>query len=89
VIHQGFNWRGTESVEEKLDRLDENVALAGLKPAEAVPLIAQLLNLPVPDKYPQLLLSPEQQRKRLLATIIGLLLSTTRAQPLVVVLEDL
>jgi class 3 adenylate cyclase/tetratricopeptide (TPR) repeat protein len=89
VIHQGFNWSGVESVEEKLDRLDENIALAGLKPAEAVPLIAPLLNLPVPDKYPPLLLSPEQQRKRLLATLIGWLFGTTRGQPPVVVLEDL
>jgi class 3 adenylate cyclase/tetratricopeptide (TPR) repeat protein len=89
VIHQSFNWSGVESVEEKLDRLDENIALAGLKPAEAVPLIAPLLNLPVPDKYPPLLLSSEQQRKRLLATLIGLLIGTTRGQPLVVVLEDL
>ncbi|HEY2486754.1 MAG TPA: AAA family ATPase [Candidatus Binataceae bacterium] len=89
VIRQGFDWRGTESVAEKLDRLDENIALAGLKPAEAVPLIAPLLNLPVADKYPPLLLSPGQQRKRLLATLIGLLFGTTRAQPLVLVLEDL
>jgi class 3 adenylate cyclase/tetratricopeptide (TPR) repeat protein len=89
VLQRGLNWRGTETVEEKLDRLEENIALAGLKPAEALPLIAPLLNLPVPDKYPPLLLSPEKQRKRLLATLIGLLMGTTRAQPLVVVLEDL
>src|SRR5262249_35018742 len=83
------NWSGVESVEEKLDRLDENIALAGLKSAEAVPLIAPLLNLPVPDKYPPLLLSPEQQRKRLLATLIGWLFGTNRGQPPPVVLEDL
>jgi hypothetical protein len=41
---------------------------AGLEPAEAVPLIAPLLNLP--PKYQPSGLSPGQQRRRLLATLV-------------------
>ena len=63
--------------------------LAGLKPAEAIPLLAPLLNLPLPAKYPPSSLSPEQQRRRLLATLVELALGTARVQPTVITTEDL
>jgi hypothetical protein len=43
----------------------------GLDPDEAVPSIAPLLELPVGTRYPPLALAPDQQRKRLLATIVA------------------
>jgi predicted ATPase len=61
----------------------------GLKPDEALPLIAPLLNLPVPAKYPPLSLSPEQQRRRLLASLVGWALGAARVQPIVIAIEDL
>jgi len=89
MLQQGFAWRGDESDEEKLNQLELNLELSGLKPAEAVPLIAPLLNLPVPEKYPPLLLSPEQQRKRLMAALAAWTLGAAKMQPTVTVLEDL
>ena len=65
------------------------LVMAGLKPAEAIPLIAPLLNLPLPAKYPPSPLSPEQQRRRLLATLVEWVLGAARAQPLVIATEDL
>jgi tetratricopeptide (TPR) repeat protein len=62
---------------------------AGLEPAEAIPLIAPLLNLPLPPEYPPLTLSPEQQRRRLLATLVEWVLGSARAQPLIIATEDL
>jgi hypothetical protein len=38
--------------EEQLTQLESALNLAGLKPAEALPLIALLLSLPLPSKYP-------------------------------------
>ena len=58
-------------------------------PAEAIPLIAPLLNLPLPPEYPPSTLSPEQQRRRLLATLVEWVLGSARAQPLVIAIEDL
>ncbi|MGA9725292.1 MAG: adenylate/guanylate cyclase domain-containing protein, partial [Candidatus Binatus sp.] len=89
MLQQGFALRGDESAEEKLNQLERNLELSGLKPAEAAPLIAPLLNLAVPEKYPPLLLSPEQRRKRLLAALAAWTFGAARAQPMVIVLEDL
>src|SRR5262249_13466876 len=74
---------------KQISRLEQNLELTGMKLAEAVPLIVPLLNLPVPEKYPPLLLSPEQQRKRLMATLAGWVFGAAKQQPMVIVLEDL
>jgi len=88
MIQQALGWRGDDSVEAKLAQLEQNLERVALQPAEALPLLAPLLNLPVPEKYSPLTLTPEQQRKRLLATLTGWLLGISRMQPLVMVLED-
>ena len=75
--------------QDQLAQLEPLLELAGLKPAETIPLIAPLLNLPFSDKYPPLPLSPEQQRRRLLATLVEWVLGAARVQPLVVATEDL
>jgi class 3 adenylate cyclase len=75
--------------EEQLAQLEPRLALAGLKAAEAIPLIAPLLNLPVPPEYPLSILSPEQQRRRLLATLVEWVLGSARTQPLIIATEDL
>ena len=82
-------WRGDESAEEQLTQLETRLKLAGLKPAEALPLIAPLLNLPLSAKYPPSPLSPEQQRRRLLATLVQWALGAARVQPTIFAIEDL
>ena len=88
MLRELLAWRGDESAEEQLTRLEPALELAGLKPAEALPLIAPLLNLPLPAKYPPSPLSPEQQRRRLLATLVEWVLGAARAQPIVIAIED-
>ena len=44
--------------------------LAGVKAEEGVPLVAPLLGLPVPESYPPLRLSAEQQRAMSVSTIV-------------------
>jgi DNA-binding winged helix-turn-helix (wHTH) protein/tetratricopeptide (TPR) repeat protein len=70
-------------------RIEAQLASAGLNPAEAIPLLAPLLNLPVPGDYPPLLYSPEQRRRRLLGVIVEWIFGIAREQPLVIVTEDL
>jgi tetratricopeptide (TPR) repeat protein len=75
--------------DEQLTQLKLWLASAGLNPVEAIPLIAPLLNLPIPAKYPPLAYSPEQQRRRLLAMMVEWVLGVARVQPLVIATEDL
>src|SRR5262249_30379289 len=89
MLKQTLGWRGDESAEDKMALLEARVELAGLRPADAVPLIGPLLDLPLQPKYLASALSPEQQRRRLLAMLVELTLSTARFQPAVVTTEDL
>jgi class 3 adenylate cyclase/tetratricopeptide (TPR) repeat protein len=78
-----------EPADEQLTQLEPRLTAAGLKPAEAISLIAPLLNLPVPAKYPPLAYSPQQQRRRLLAMMVEWVLGAARVQPLIIATEDL
>ena len=89
MLRELLAWRGDESAEEQLVQLQSALKLAGLKPAEAIPLIAPLLSLPIPEKYPPLPLSSDHQRRRLLATLVEWALGAARVQPVVIVTEDL
>src|SRR5262249_48011634 len=69
--------------------LEASIRTAGLELDQSLPLIARLLGLQAPPQYPAVLLSPEQERHRLLTTLTAWTLGAARAQPMVIVLEDL
>jgi class 3 adenylate cyclase/tetratricopeptide (TPR) repeat protein len=89
MLWRGLGWRGDESPRERSAALEQTLQRSGLKLAEAVPLVCEMLDLPIPAHYPPLMLAPEQRRRRLLATLADWLFSATRNQPLVLVVEDL
>jgi class 3 adenylate cyclase/tetratricopeptide (TPR) repeat protein len=89
LLQQFLSGNGGKPAAEQLAQLEPRLELAGLKPAETIPLIAPLLNLPLSDKYPASSLSPEQQRRRLLATLVEWVLGAARVQPMVIATEDL
>jgi predicted ATPase len=89
ILQQRLRWHSDESPEERIAGLESVLEPAGLKLEEAVPLIAPLLNVPVSSKYPPLLMGPDLQRKRLLATLAAWVFGTARLRPLVIVTEDL
>ena len=89
MLDQGLGGGGEDEAEARFARLEEALAPTGLKLAEAAPLIAELLGLPVPSTYAQPMIPPDQKRRRLLAALTGWVFSATTAQPLVIVIEDL
>jgi class 3 adenylate cyclase/tetratricopeptide (TPR) repeat protein len=89
LLRQLSGARADTTVEDQFAQLEPALLKAGLKPAEAIPLLAPLLNLPPGAKYPPSPLPPEQQRRRVLATIVEWVLGTARAQPFVIATEDL
>jgi predicted ATPase len=87
MLQQNFAQRGDGSDATKLSELEKALDLARLNLAEAVPLIAAMLNLPVGEKYPPLMLSREQRRKRLMTTLAAWLFGAV--QSVVMAVEDL
>jgi class 3 adenylate cyclase/tetratricopeptide (TPR) repeat protein len=78
-----------DSASGEFAQLEPRLVAAGLKPAEAMPLIAPLLHLPLPPEYQPSSLPPDQQRRRLLAILVEWVLGSARAQPLIIATEDL
>jgi class 3 adenylate cyclase len=74
---------------EQVVQLAARLTAVGLKPADAIPLLAPMLNLSLPPEYPPSTLLPEQQRRQLLATLVEWLIGAARTQPLISVIEDL
>ncbi|WP_439369632.1 AAA family ATPase [Bradyrhizobium sp. DASA03120] len=74
--------------ERRLSDLENTLALIKLDPAENIPLLAPLLDIPVPPERTPVL-APEELRRRQLAAITSWLMAGARAQPIVLTLEDL
>jgi class 3 adenylate cyclase len=89
MLQQSLHWESGDSAERKFAALEASLAAAGVKLDEAAPLVARLLELPVDGKYPASSLSPDQQRKRLLAVLVEWVFGGAKAQPLLIAIEDL
>jgi len=89
MLQQRFIQPGDKTNKEKLSELERDLELAGLRLAEAVPLLASMMDFPIGDNYPPPPTSPEQKRRRLLAVLVGWLLGIARSRPVVMAVEDL
>jgi predicted ATPase/class 3 adenylate cyclase len=78
-----------ESPDQKRRKLEGFVVQYGLPLAEAVPLFAALLSLPLSANYAPLQLSPEQQKQKTLHALLTILLRIASQQPMLFVMEDL
>jgi len=78
-----------ESPQQKLRKLEGFLVQYGLPLAEAVPLFAALLSLPLANDYGPLELPPEQQKQKILHALLTILLRIAAQQPLLFVMEDL
>jgi class 3 adenylate cyclase len=78
-----------ETPEQKLRKLEGFVVQYGLPLAEAVPLFAALLSLPLDADDAPLALSPEQQKQQTLHALLTILRRIAAQQPVLFVMEDL
>jgi class 3 adenylate cyclase len=74
--------------EQRLSDLENTLRLVGLEPAEHAPLLAPLVDIPLPPEraasFP-----PEELRRRQLAAMRAWVLAGARSQPAVIAFEDL
>jgi class 3 adenylate cyclase/predicted ATPase len=78
-----------EPPQQKLSKMEAFLVQYGLPLAEAVPLFATLLSLPLAADYVPLTLPPEQQKQQTLQALLTILLRIAAQQPLLFVMEDL
>jgi class 3 adenylate cyclase/predicted ATPase len=78
-----------ESAQHKLSKLEGFLVQYGLPLAEAVPLFAALLSLPLTADYAPLTMSPVQQKQRTMQALLTILLRIAAQQPVLFVMEDL
>jgi class 3 adenylate cyclase/predicted ATPase len=74
--------------EQRLADLESSLAQVKLDPAENVPLLAPLLEIPLPQERASTLV-PEELRRRQLAALTGWMMAGARVQPIVLAFEDL
>jgi class 3 adenylate cyclase/tetratricopeptide (TPR) repeat protein len=89
MLRQGFPYLPDDSTEVRIKALESALELVGMRPANTLPLIAPLLDLQVPATYPLRLTTPDQQHKRLIATLAQWLFGLAREQAVVIAIEDL
>jgi tetratricopeptide (TPR) repeat protein len=89
MLSQWLELQGGTNLDDRAERLERALASAGLKAEESAPLIADLLQLPVLERYPAITLNPEQRRRQLLAALTGWIFGAAKLLPVVMLVEDL
>ncbi|MFN0318388.1 MAG: AAA family ATPase, partial [Burkholderiales bacterium] len=72
---------------QKLAKMEALLAKAQMNIAEVAPLYAAMLSLPT-EGYPDLHLSPQQQKERTIAAKAGYVMDLAKQRPVLMVLED-
>ncbi len=78
-----------DTVEDRLAKIEGFLVQYGMSLPETVPLLAALLSVPLPERYPPLNLSPEKQKQKVLSVLLTMLLKRAARQPLLCIVEDL
>ena len=85
-----LEWQQDASSAQALEKLEQLLQSYGLPLDETVPLMANLLSLPVPpDRYPPLQMSAQRQRRRTQEVLIAWLMAEAERQPVLGVFENL
>ena len=78
-----------DAPQEKLDKLEGFLVQYGLPLEEMLPLFATFLSLPPGADYSPLNLTPEQQKRKTLQSLLTILMGRASQQPVLFVAEDL
>jgi predicted ATPase len=88
-LQRFLQFRPEDPPEERLPKLERLLERYGVPLEEGVPLVAALLSLPLPERYPPLLLTPERQKQKTLALVLTWWLQEVERQPVCFIMEDL
>jgi predicted ATPase/class 3 adenylate cyclase len=86
-IERAAGFTREDTPEQKLDKMQAVLAGSASQVAEAAPLFASMLSLPV-DRYPPLNLSPQKQKEKTLEALAQQVEALARRQALLMIYED-
>jgi class 3 adenylate cyclase len=87
-LKRAAGFESDHTPEEQLAKLQTLVSRTA--PAEGdVPLLAELLSLPLPGRYPPLDLTPQRKKERTLEALLRQLTGLARQKPVLLVFEDM
>jgi predicted ATPase len=89
LLQQVLAYQPEDSPATRLQKLETLLASCSGALPEAVPLLATLLAVPLDDRSPPLVLTPERQRQRTLETLLTVLRGLAVHQPVLLIMEDL
>ena len=87
-LERAAGFKADDTSEQRLDKLEAVLAMAGSRVQDTAPLFAALLSIPFEDRYPRLTLNPAQQRRRTLAALLDHFENLARQKPILLLFED-
>jgi class 3 adenylate cyclase len=88
-LQRFLQWQRDDTPEVKIDTLERALQTSRFALAEVVPLLAALLSVPLPARYPPLALTPQRQRQKTQEVLMTWLFAETEQRPVLAVWEDL
>jgi predicted ATPase len=87
-LERAAAFRCEDRAEERLDKIEAELAQATDDLGEAVPLLAALLSLPASKRYPPLKLTPQKQKERTLRALVAQVEGLAARKPVLMLFED-
>ena len=85
-----LQFQSDESVAVRVEKIEQLLSRYQFSDAESVPLLADLLSVPVAeDRYPPLNLAPQKQKEKALEVLMAWLAEESEHQPVLTIWEDL
>jgi class 3 adenylate cyclase/predicted ATPase len=87
-LERAAGFRREDTDEQRLHKLEALLAQGTNDFGDVVPLLADLLSIPIGERYPALSLSPQKRKQRTLQAHLAQIEGLARRQPLLMIFED-
>jgi predicted ATPase len=87
-LERAAGFKRGDTAEQRLDKLEAVLAQATNDVSEVAPLFAELLSIPLGDRYPPLNLTPQRRKQKMLRAKIAQIEGLAARRPVLMVTED-
>ncbi|WP_439400321.1 AAA family ATPase (plasmid) [Bradyrhizobium sp. PMVTL-01] len=87
-LERAAGFRRDDTHQQRLDKLEALLAEANADLSQAVPVIADLLSVPIGNRYPPLSLTPRKRKEETLRVLLAQLEGLAGRRPVLMVFED-